>query len=354
MAKRDCHGDVKPVVAGKVTVLGGGAFGTAMAQHIAKKGTKVSIWALEADVVKGINESHENKTFLPGVTLCDNVTSTSDVSEAVLGAEMLLLIIPTPFIARWLAQNQTKLPWNVPLVCCSKGIEESTLRTPYEILVDELPGKYHSQLCVISGPSFAKEVVAGLPTNVTCASKNLEVARNVQAFVSSRSFRVYTASDVFGAELCGAVKNVLAIACGASDGLGFGDNARAALITRGLREMARLIVKKGGRAETITGLAGVGDLVLTCSSTLSRNYTVGKSLAQGKSANTGQAVAEGVKTSLALHKLTEQLGVSMPICEAVYGVIHGGVPLVKALEALQDRSLKSEDDDIIGSAEGGG
>eukprot|EP00929_Paragymnodinium_shiwhaense_P030755 TRINITY_DN17374_c0_g1_i2.p1 TRINITY_DN17374_c0_g1~~TRINITY_DN17374_c0_g1_i2.p1 ORF type:complete len:345 (-),score=67.10 TRINITY_DN17374_c0_g1_i2:121-1155(-) len=241
-AKTDAS--VESVTLSKVAVLGGGAFGTAMAQHLATKGSKVCCWVMEPEVVTAINEKHENTVFLPGEKLSENVTATNDVAAAVADAEMMLLIIPTPFIARWVAQHQSKLPWHIPLLCCSKGIEEASLRTPYEILVDELPGKYHKNICVISGPSFAKEVVAGLPTNVTCAAQEVEVARKVQAAVSSRTMRIYTACDVVGAELCGAVKNVLAIACGASDGFGFGANSRSALITRGLAEMARLVVKK--------------------------------------------------------------------------------------------------------------
>lgn len=337
---------VVPTVLGHAVVLGGGAFGTAMAHHMAAKGTKVKMWVMEADVVESINTKNEN-SFLPGFKLSTNLTATNSVQEAVKDAEIVLLIIPTPFIAQWVEQHQMELPWNVPIVCCSKGIEESTLRSPYEILVDELPGKYHAQLAVISGPSFAKEVVVGLPTNVTCAAEKLECAQKVQAALSSRSFRVYTASDVIGAELCGAVKNVIAIACGASEGFGFGSNARAGLITRGLAEMARLVVRKGGKASTVTGLAGVGDLVLTCSSSLSRNFTVGKGLAEGKTADSGTAVAEGVRTSLAVHHLAESLGVDMPICEAVYQVIHKGVPIKEALAMLQSRPLGSEADDIF-------
>eukprot|EP00929_Paragymnodinium_shiwhaense_P030754 TRINITY_DN17374_c0_g1_i1.p1 TRINITY_DN17374_c0_g1~~TRINITY_DN17374_c0_g1_i1.p1 ORF type:complete len:386 (-),score=91.73 TRINITY_DN17374_c0_g1_i1:312-1469(-) len=346
-AKTDAS--VESVTLSKVAVLGGGAFGTAMAQHLATKGSKVCCWVMEPEVVTAINEKHENTVFLPGEKLSENVTATNDVAAAVADAEMMLLIIPTPFIARWVAQHQSKLPWHIPLLCCSKGIEEASLRTPYEILVDELPGKYHKNICVISGPSFAKEVVAGLPTNVTCAAQEVEVARKVQAAVSSRTMRIYTACDVVGAELCGAVKNVLAIACGASDGFGFGANSRSALITRGLAEMARLVVKKGGKAATVTGLAGVGDLVLTCSSSLSRNYSVGKRLAEGHKPDSGLAVAEGVKTSLALHKLASTLQVDMPICHAVYQVVHGGVPIKKALADLQSRPLRSEDDDVLGA-----
>lgn len=341
------NSDVKPIVAKKATILGGGAFGTAMANHLGMKGTNVVMWAMEKEVVADINNNHQNSAFLPGLTLNDNVTATSDVSMAVADSELLLLIIPTPFIAQWVSKHQTQLPSDIPIVCCSKGIEESTLRTPYEVLMDELPGKYHAQLTVVSGPSFAKEVAAGLPTNVTCAAVKMEVAQRVQAILSSRTFRVYTAADVVGAELCGAVKNVIAIACGGCDGFGFGADARAAIITRGLAEMARLVDAKGGKATTVTGLAGVGDLVLTCSSSLSRNYTVGKSIAEGGAGDVGLAVAEGVRTSLSVHHLSKKLGVDMPICEAVYQVIHGGVPILEALAALQDRPLKSEDDDVI-------
>eukprot|EP00931_Biecheleriopsis_adriatica_P015903 TRINITY_DN11902_c0_g1_i2.p1 TRINITY_DN11902_c0_g1~~TRINITY_DN11902_c0_g1_i2.p1 ORF type:complete len:381 (+),score=78.20 TRINITY_DN11902_c0_g1_i2:52-1143(+) len=333
----------------KAAVLGGGAFGSALATHLGSKGFRVSMWVLESEVCAGINFARENKIFLPGVRLNENIIATTSVEEAVQEAEFILLAIPTPFISRWVAQHQTLLPTDVPLVCCSKGIEMGTLRTPFEILVDELPGKYHRMLCVISGPSFAKEVATGLPTNVTCASKSGDVAERVQEALSSRHFRVYTAADVIGAELCGAIKNVLAIASGASDGLGLGANARAALISRGLAEMARLVVKKGGCSSTIMGLAGVGDLVLTCTGALSRNYTIGKQLGEGKGMDTGAAVAEGVSTSLAVHELAEKLEVDMPLCEAVYQVLHRGVEVQTALATLQDRPLRSEDGDVFAS-----
>jgi len=345
----------------KVAVLGGGAFGTAMANHVASKGILVSLWAREDEVVQSINSKHENITFLAGIPLSERIVATSSVADAVLEAELVFLIIPTPFIAKWLEQNQTVLPWQVPLVCFSKGIEQQSLRTPYEILVDELPGKYHAKLAVVSGPSFAKEIGVGLPTSVTCAAQDIEVAKQIQLALATRNFRVYTAADVIGAELCGALKNVLAIACGASDGFGFGANARAALITRGLAEMTRLVVKKGGKASTITGLAGVGDLVLTCSSSLSRNYSVGQAMAvrslpehKRQVPGTGNfnqdlAVAEGVKTSLAVHLLAERLGVEMPICESVYEVIHKGVDIKTALRKLQDRPLRAEHDEYQGT-----
>ena len=361
-AKADESSETRKAVR-RVAVLGGGAFGTAMANHVASKGIFVNLWAREEEVVQSINSKHENTTFLAGIPLSEKIVATASVAEAVSEAELLFLIIPTPFIAKWLEENQTMLPWQVPLVCFSKGIEQQSLRTPYEILVDELPGKYHAKLAVVSGPSFAKEIGVGLPTSVTCAAQDIEVAKQIQLALATRNFRVYTASDVIGAELCGALKNVLAIACGASDGFGFGANARAALITRGLAEMTRLVVKKGGKASTITGLAGVGDLVLTCSSSLSRNYSVGQAMAmaarsqpQQKSKedssnnfNRDLAVAEGVKTSLAVHLLAERLGVEMPICESVYEVIHKGIDIKTALRKLQDRPLRAEHDEYQGT-----
>eukprot|EP01059_Diplonema_ambulator_P032947 TRINITY_DN668_c1_g2_i1.p1 TRINITY_DN668_c1_g2~~TRINITY_DN668_c1_g2_i1.p1 ORF type:complete len:375 (+),score=84.06 TRINITY_DN668_c1_g2_i1:57-1127(+) len=337
---------LQPKVATCATVLGGGAFGTALAQHLAKKGTKVTMWVLEEDTRNSINVDHENKTFLPGVQLSSNIVATSSVVESIKDTDIVLLVIPTPFIRKWLQANHASLPVGVPLVCCSKGIETSTLTTPYEILMEEMPGKYHKYLSALSGPSFAKEVAAGNPTNVTLAALDETTANEAQAILSDKSFRVYTTNDVIGAELCGALKNVIAIAAGATDGFNFGSNGRAALISRGLAEMTRLIVKKGGSATTLMGLAGVGDLVLTCSSTMSRNYTVGYRLAKGetiKQVLSGNvSVAEGVKTSESVFKMAQLFDVDMPICREVYEVIHMGKPVLQALATLQARPLRSE------------
>eukprot|EP00928_Gymnodinium_smaydae_P045265 TRINITY_DN30194_c0_g1_i1.p1 TRINITY_DN30194_c0_g1~~TRINITY_DN30194_c0_g1_i1.p1 ORF type:complete len:399 (+),score=87.95 TRINITY_DN30194_c0_g1_i1:141-1199(+) len=323
-----------------------------MAAHLAAKGYRVSLWALEAEVCESVNTKHENTQFLSGVSLSPNVIATGSVIDAVRDASLILLVIPTPFIGSWVEKYQTSLPTGVPLLCCSKGIETETLRTPFEILIDELPGKYHKMLCVVSGPSFAREVAQGLPTSVACASEDPALAERVQEALSTRSLRVYTSSDVIGAELCGAIKNVLAIACGASDGMKFGCNARAALITRGLAEMSRLVVRKGGKASTIMGLAGAGDLLLTCTGTLSRNYTVGRQLGEGKGMDTGAAVAEGVQTSRAIHTLAESLKVDMPLCEAVYRVVHCGVNIREALASLQDRPLRSEEEILFTTTTG--
>ena len=331
----------------KATVLGGGAFGTAMAEVLGRKGTSVVMWVREPEVVAAINDAHENSVFLRGCPLSANVSATTAFEAAVGGGtELILLVVPTPFLRRFVISHHHLLPRDVPLVCCSKGIENGTLLTPYEILVEELPGKFHPYLCALSGPSFAKEVAQGLPTSVTIASANEALARTVQEKISEPAFRCYRSTDVIGAELCGALKNVIAIASGASEGFGFGCDARAALITRGLAEITRLAVAKGAQRETMMGLAGVGDLVLTCTSTLSRNFTVGRRVAGGETLaeiSLDGAVAEGVATSISVHEMAEKLGVEMPICEAVYAVLHGGKPIKDALAELQTRPLRAED-----------
>ena len=330
---------VDRTVAKSATVLGGGAFGTALAIHLARKGTNVRMWVLEEETRNSINNNHENKNFLPGFKLPTNIVAVSDVAQSFDGTEIALLVIPTPFIRKWLQAHHAELPVGIPLVCCSKGLEVGSLATPYEILVEEMPGKFHRYLSALSGPSFAKEVAAGTPTSVTLAAADEQTASRAQAILSDKLFRVYTADDVIGVELCGALKNVIAIAAGAADGFKFGNNGRAALIARGLAEMARLIVKKGGKPSTLMGLSGVGDLVLTCGSTLSRNYTVGHRLAAGETMaqimEGTRSVAEGVQTSVSVFKLASDLNVDMPICREVYKVLHQNKPIAEALATLQ-------------------
>jgi len=255
------------------------------------------------------------------------------------------LVIPTPFLRRVMVDNRSTLPVGVPLVCCAKGIENDSLLCPYEILIEELPGKYHPWIAALSGPSFAEEVARGQPTSVLCAAHNPEVAVRIQNAMSDEMFRVYTGSDVIGAEIGGAVKNVLAIACGAANGAGYGSNTAALLMTRGLMEMTRLAVKKGASPATMMGLAGVGDLVLTCTSIKSRNFAVGQRVAKGETMESilsGVVVAEGVKTAESIHQMALKLGVEMPICEEVYQVLHHGKPFLKALYDLKSRPLTSE------------
>jgi len=326
--------------------MGGGAFGTAMAQVLGRNGHKVVMWVREREVAESINERHTNDMFLKGVKISPNITASNNPIEALERTDIVLIVIPTPYLRSVMVKHRDSLPLQVPLVCCTKGIEQGTLLTPYEILVAELPGKYHGMLCAVSGPSFAKEVARGLPTSVLCASKSEKVAQQVQQAMSDKTFRVYTGNDIIGAELCGAIKNVIAISCGASKGYGFERNTAAALITRGLVEMTRLCLAKGADPATMSGLAGVGDLLLTCTSDKSRNFTVGKRIAMGETLqeiiDSMKMVAEGVKTSVSVHKLSKKLGIEMPICEQVYQVLHEGKSFRQALEELQARPLGKE------------
>ncbi|MEE8408981.1 MAG: NAD(P)H-dependent glycerol-3-phosphate dehydrogenase [Myxococcota bacterium] len=330
----------------RIGVLGGGSWGTALAQLLAAQGHRVTLWALEPEVVAGINEEHKNPLYMSDLTLARSIWATGDQREAVVDAEMVLSVIPAQFVRENLVALRDHLPPGIPLVICSKGIERQTLANMHQVFEDELPSKSRSGVCVLSGPSFAAEVARNMPTNVTVAATDHAVAEKVQGIISTRNFRVYTTDDVVGVEIGGALKNVIAIAVGASDGLGLGNNARAGLITRGLAELTRLAVSLGGRPETMLGLAGVGDLILTCTSDLSRNRTVGRMLAQGKTPDEIQRemrqVAEGVPTSASAYNLANKQNVDLPIIEQVYRVLHGGETVHDAMKALQDRALKAE------------
>lgn len=330
----------------KITVLGAGSWGTALGHHLATAGHDVTMWALEPEVVEGINNAHRNPLYMRDATLPPGLRASGDYASALAGAELVLFVIPAQIVRRCLPDILLHLPEGVPLVICSKGIERGTLATMEEVFKAELPAPYHPQISVLSGPSFAAEVIAGLPTNVTVASRDREVAKRVQAAVSTRSFRAYTTDDMTGVEIGGALKNTMAIVVGGCDALGFGHNTRAALITRGLAEVTRIAVRMGGRPETLLGLSGVGDLVLTCTGDLSRNRTVGKLLAGGKSMDEVRdemrEVAEGVATTESAHQLAQKLGVDAPIIAMVYRVIYDGVPVAEAMLDLQARQLKDE------------
>ncbi|CAN0052804.1 unnamed protein product [Ectocarpus sp. 12 AP-2014] len=327
----------------KACVLGSGAFGTALAQLMARKGVPTTAWTRSQDVTDLITSTHENTPYLPGIKLSELVVATTEVSEAAEGASIVFIVVPTPFVRDFIVKHRDKIPTGVPIVVCCKGIENGSLLTPFEILEEELPGKYHKHLACLSGPSFAREVALGKPTSVTVAAKDMACASKVQEIVSDLNFRAYTSDDVMGLELFGAVKNVLAIACGASDGFEFGLNARAALITRGLAEISRMAVKKGASPLSMGSLCGVGDLVLTCTGSLSRNWTVGNRLARGEDLDTittsMRMVAEGVKTASSVVALSDKMGVEMPICQEVFeaSVLHKKKPVMEALASLQGR-----------------
>ncbi len=330
----------------KIAVLGGGSWGTALAHLMGTKGYKTAIWVREPHVLEQINTERENKEFLPGIKFPDSVTAVADAPNAIEGADLILLVVPTQYVRAFVGSITHSLPQGIPIVLCSKGIEKQSLRLGHEILAEELPPALKQMICVLSGPSFAREVAMGQPTNVTIAAEDENVAKAVQQILSTRTFRPYTSTDMIGVEMGGACKNVLAIASGAATGLGYGYNAQAGLITRGLAEMTRLAVKKGANPLTMSGLSGMGDLVLTCTGELSRNRMVGYKLAQGMTmkalVSSMNMVAEGIDTSKSLYHLAATMGVDMPITTQVYRVLHEGVPVAEAVTSLLARSLKEE------------
>jgi glycerol-3-phosphate dehydrogenase (NAD(P)+) len=325
----------------RLAIIGGGAWGTALACVAARAGAAVALWARDPVVAAAVNERHENPFHLPGVALDPGIAATTDVAAALAGAEAALIVVPAQFLRAVVAALD--LPNGLPLLLCAKGIDAESLMTMSEIAADVAP---QSPVAVLSGPSFAAEAARGLPTAVTIASRDAGLARALVAALGSRSFRPYSSPDPLGAEIGGAVKNVLAIACGIIEGKGLGDNARAALITRGLAEMVRLGLAKGAEAETFRGLSGLGDLVLTCTAGQSRNYALGATLGRGASlaAALGQrhSTVEGIATSAAVAQLATRLGIEMPIAAAVDRVLHRARPIDMMIEEILSRPYRSE------------
>lgn len=332
----------------KAGIIGGGSWGTAIAQLLANNNITVELWVYEKELVDDINNKRENTIFLPSIKLNERITASNDIESVIKEKQLIVFVTPSHHTKSIVNSVHNILPEGVPIVCASKGIENDTLMTMDEVLHYVLPGRYHNYLAYLSGPTFAKEVAMGLPTTCVVASKNEDVAKQVQFYFASKSFRIYTSNDVVGVELGGAIKNVIAIAAGICDGAKFGNNARAAVITRGLAEMTRLAVKKGANPLTLSGLAGVGDLVLTCTGELSRNRMVGKLLGEGKKIDeilSGmKMVAEGVKTSKSVYELAKKLEVEMPISEKVYQIIYEGMDVREAMYSLMTRTLKSENE----------
>jgi glycerol-3-phosphate dehydrogenase (NAD(P)+) len=304
----------------------------------------------ESELLEAINGRQENPLFLPDIPLSPRIAATQDEREALEQSDLVLLVVPSQFMREVVLRIRYLLPTEAPIVCCSKGIEKQSLELMSEILTGELPGKYHAYLTYLSGPSFAKEVAEGKPANVTVAGQSEGVRKRVQELMGGSSFRIYTSADVVGVQVGGAVKNVLAIAVGACDAMGFGLNAQASLITRGLAEITRLAVAKGANPLTLSGHAGIGDLVLTCTGALSRNRQVGFALGKGHSlesiVNSMKMVAEGVETAHSVRHLAERLNVSMPISEQVALVLHHGKQLEVAAVELMERPLREELDDM--------
>ena len=333
----------------RVAIIGAGAWGTGLAMVLGRKDTHVvRLWANEPDVCESIRQHHVNERFLPGFALPGSIEATGDLSHAVEGAEVVVSVMPSQHCRSLFARMAPSLKPHMLFVSCTKGLEDGTLLRMSEVITDTLRSvPFTPRIGALSGPSFAREVARGDPTAVTVASVDTELARIVQEAFNDSRFRVYTNDDVIGVELGGALKNIIAIAAGVCAGLGLGHNSVAALITRGLAEIARLTVACGGRLDTMAGLAGLGDLVLTCTGDLSRNRSVGVELGKGRKladiiADMHGAVAEGVFTTKAAIGLAKNKAVEMPITEQMYAILEDGKSPQRAIEDLMTRAAKRE------------
>jgi glycerol-3-phosphate dehydrogenase (NAD(P)+) len=327
----------------RCAVVGAGAWGTALADLLAGNGHAVRLWAREPEVITGIRDSGENPLFLPGIALASSLIVTGDQEEALDGAELVVYAAPSQHLRQVLRSGAARVSPSAVLAVASKGIEQGTLALMSDVVGEELPGL---PVVAISGPSFAVEVAARQPTAIVAASLDQRAARLTQEALSSAAFRVYTHDDLIGVELGGSLKNVMAVATGILEGVGLGDNSRAALITRGLAEMTRLGVALGARASTFAGLAGIGDLVLTCTGALSRNRAVGLEVGKGRTLEQAlagkQTVAEGVVTTRSAVALAQREGVEMPIATMVYRILFDGHPARRAVPELMARGLRPE------------
>jgi glycerol-3-phosphate dehydrogenase (NAD(P)+) len=335
----------------RIGVVGAGAWGTALAKLLAEKGFDIDFWVFEPEVKEQIETLRENRVFLPGFLLPDTIRPTNDIETVVTDKDLILVVVPSHCMRSVATQMKPFVSRDAVMVSASKGIENKTHLTMTGILAEILDFLPPENLAVLSGPSFAKEVAAKIPTVVAAASVNDQVARFVQSVFACPTFRVYINHDPIGTQIGGAMKNVLAIAAGICDGMNMGLNPRAALITRGLTEMNRLGTRLGADPLTLSGLAGVGDLLLTCTGALSRNYTVGVQIGQGKKLDDiiseMRMVAEGVKTTRSVYNLSRKLGVDLPICNEVYYVLFENYPLEETIQRLMNRSLKHELDGVL-------
>ncbi|MET0501178.1 MAG: NAD(P)H-dependent glycerol-3-phosphate dehydrogenase [Candidatus Binatia bacterium] len=327
-----------------IGVIGAGGWGIALTKLLADKGEQVTLWCHGAESYRELQEYRESRTYLPGITLASNVSFTRSIAENVSGKSLILCAVPSHAVREVLASASSHVSAQTTVLCCTKGLEEESLKTMGEVL-GEIFGDAQKH-AFLSGPTFAIEVARGLPAAVTVAARLEDVAREVQATLSTQNFRVYTSTDIVGVQMGGVIKNVIAIAAGISDGLDLGHNARAALITRGLAEMTRLAIRMGADPMTLAGLPGLGDLVLTCAGDLSRNRQVGVQIAQGKSVQQiiqgTRMVAEGVRNTRSVYELARSLQAEMPIVEQMYKVIYEGKKPAEAVRDLMQRSLKPE------------
>jgi glycerol-3-phosphate dehydrogenase (NAD(P)+) len=329
-----------------ISIIGAGGWGTALAHSLALQNHKVTLWSYEKEVAADIKSRHENSLFLPGITLCDQIRPTCELFEALVSAEVVVLAMPSHTAHGLYELMLPHLKADMVFVSATKGMDTDRLMRMSEVFSSVVGNSFEARFCALSGPSFAREVASGRPTALVVASEDADAAKLVQRAFSSSSMRLYTSRDVIGVELGGAIKNVIAIAAGVVEGLGLGHNPVAALITRGLAEMTRLAVSCGARPETMAGLAGLGDLVLTCTGDLSRNRQVGIELARGRRieeiVRSMRMVAEGVKTTSATVALASKRGVDMPAAQQVHRLLQGEITASDAIRKLMERSLKEE------------
>lgn len=330
----------------RVAVIGAGNWGTALSATLVKTGHQVVLWAYEPEVVESVRTRHENTLFMPGIELPAGIVATNDLGEALEGAELVLTVMPSHVCRRLFERMLPSLRPEMVFVSATKGLDTDRLLRMSEIIREVVGRRFSPRLCVLSGPSFAREVIRGDPTAVVVASEDPEAARTVQREFSSRVLRLYSSGDLTGVEIGGSVKNVIAIAAGVIEGLGLGHNPTAALITRGLVEITRLASACGAKRETLAGLAGMGDLVLTCTGDLSRNRAVGVELGKGRKLpdiiGSMRMVAEGVKTTYATVALADRCGVEMPITRQVHRLLEGQASPREAIRELMERTLKEE------------
>ena len=326
----------------KVTFLGGGSFGTSLSILLANKGNDVSIYDRDSSVVVDINENRKNDRFIKGLNIPENVTAYNNIDEALLGTEYVVLAVPSHVIRTAARSLKGKIDSSVPVICIAKGIEEGSNKTLVEVINDEID----NPVVVLSGPSHAEEVAFSIPTTVVTSSKDMKVAEEIQDLFMTKEFRVYTNSDLVGVEIGGAVKNIIALAAGVCDGLGYGDNTKAALMTRGMAEIVRIGTKLGGNIETFLGLTGMGDLIVTCTSMHSRNRRAGILIGKGKSREEAVEevgmVVEGITACHAFYNLKEKLDVEMPITDGLYKVLFEGRKAKEVVDELLKRDKKSE------------
>ncbi|MBU4484749.1 NAD(P)H-dependent glycerol-3-phosphate dehydrogenase [bacterium] len=329
-----------------IGVLGAGSWGTALARLLALNGHKVTLWGYERDVVDGINSMHRNPQYLTDIDLPKTLLATYDANEAALDKNFIVVVTPSHVIRNVLSNIKNSISSDTHLVSCSKGIELESGKLVSEVIAECLPNHPDNKLAFLSGPSFAKEVAQNHPTTVVVASKDLNTAKLIKDLFTTERFLVFTSSDIVGVEIGGAVKNVIAIAAGCAKGLGFGNNTQAALITRGLYEIAKIGKALGANPLTFAGLSGIGDLILTCTSTMSRNFTVGLQLGEGRPLqeilSQTNMVAEGIKTTKALHLLSQRLGINMPITTTMYKILYQNVPPIQAAKELMSTDISVE------------